>query len=250
MRRFIGSKTANYLLAVALLLGGWHILTLFHEPFIVPSIKTVAVRFADILSTGKSWRTIGLTSWRLLAGLGLGVAAGSGLGILLGKNRTLREIFRPLLGLLQAVPPVSWLVMALIWFGFDGRPSIFIVALSALPSMTVNLVEGVSAIDPKLLEMGVIYRFSRIKRLRYIIVPSVLPYFRSGLRIAVGLGCKGVVMGEVLTTDTGIGGAITDARQNIEPESVIAWTLVVVVMYYLLDLLTSASLRGRGDRAC
>lgn len=250
MRRFIGGKPANYLLALALVAGVWFVLTLFYSPLVVPTISGVAGKTVDILTRAKSRSAIWLTFWRLLAGLGIGVVVGTLLGAAMGKFRRFREICRPILGLVQAAPPVSWLVMALIWFGFDGRPSIFIVALSALPIMTVNLVEGMDAVDPKLIEMGSIYRFSHFKRLWYIVLPSVLPHFRSGLRIAIGLGAKGIVMGEVLTTDTGIGGAITRARGDVEPESVVAWTLVMIAMYYLLDAATALALRSRGGRPC
>ena len=73
-------------------------------------------------------------------------------------------------------------------------------------NVVVNLSEGVRNVDPKLLEMAHCYRFSRAKVLRHIILPSVKPYFRSALKISTGAAWKIVVMGEVLTTSTGIGG--------------------------------------------
>lgn len=250
MRRFIGGRFLNGFLAFLLLAGVWLLLAELYPPSIVPSMTAVGERLWDILRDGKSRHAVVLTLWRLLAGLGIGVVGGMLVGLALGYSRFLRGLCRPLLGLVQAVPPVSWLVLALIWFGFDGRPSVFIVALSALPVMALNLVEGIAGIDPRLMQMGTIYRFSRWKKLRFIVLPSVLPSVRSGLQVAAGLGCKGVVMGEVLTTDSGIGGAITDARLNIEPEGVVAWTLVMVGLYYLLDRLLSLSLRRGGPPPC
>lgn len=70
------------------------------------------------------------------------------------------------------------------------------------------------------------------KMLRYIYFPSVLPQFISGLKISIGAASKTVIMGEVLTTSTGIGGQITKARLNIEPETVIAWSIVAIIMFY------------------
>lgn len=82
------------------------------------------------------------------------------------------------------------------------------------------------------MEMGAVFGFAVWKKLRYILIPSVAPYFISGLKIAVGMACKTVVMGEVLTTTSGIGGQIMTARLNIEPETVIAWTVIMVGIYY------------------
>ena len=250
MKRFIGDKAAAYLPALVLLLAVWELLTLMYPPLVVPGIAAVCGKLGDILADGKSLHTLWLTAERLLAGLGIGVAAGSALGLLFGYHPRVHRACQPLLGLVQAVPPVSWLVLALLWFGFNGRPSVFIVALSALPILTVNLTEGVAGVDPKLLEMGRIYGFSRRKRLRSIVWPSILPHFRSALRIAAGNGCKAVVMGEVLTTGNGVGGAITDARLNLEPETVIAWTILMVALYYLLDHLAIRLLAGRKGRPC
>ncbi len=139
----------------------------------------------------------------------------------------------PVLGIIQVVPPISWLILAIIWFGLNGRASIFIVVMAVVPTMFICISDGITAIDKRLLEMGDVFGFSTFKKLRYIMIPSVLPYFGSGLKIAVGMACKTVVMGEVLTTTTGIGGQIMTARLNIEPETVIAWTVIVVGIYYV-----------------
>ena len=243
MRRFIGANL-DRLLALVLVLGVWKALTLFYPPLVVPTISGVAAKFLGIAGSADNLRAVLLTACRLLAGLALGAGAGTVLGAALGRSVRLGNVFRPIIGLMQAVPPISWLVLALIWFGFNGRASVFIVAVSALPAMVISLVEGVGGVDRRLLEMGAVYRFSRWKMFRHIYLPSVLPHFRSGLRIAVGTGSKAVVMGEVLTTASGVGGAITDARLNLEPESVVAWTLAMVLLYFLLDRLSSLALRG------
>ena len=66
----------------------------------------------------------------------------------------------------------------------------------------------------------------------HIILPSIYPYFQSALEIVIGNGWKLVVMGEVLTTSTGIGGAITTARLNIESAAIIAWALLLVIFCF------------------
>lgn len=94
------------------------------------------------------------------------------------------------------------------WFGFNGRPCVFIVAAATIPTVVINLCHGVRSVDRDLLEMARLYRFSRWKALWHITLPSIRPYFRSALEIVIGGGWKLAVMGEVLTTSSGIGGAI------------------------------------------
>lgn len=227
--------TANKYKIAALLivLGLWWCLSLIYSPLVVPPIGSVAHKVLEILKTPKLWTEIGRTVLRLIYGLGIGIGIGCIFGLIGGCVREIKQLLMPVLGIIQVVPPISWLILAIIWFGLNGRASIFIVVMAVVPTMFICISDGIAAIDKRLLEMGDVFGFSSLKKLRYIMIPSVLAYFGSGLRIAVGMACKTVVMGEVLTTTTGIGGQIMTARLNIEPETVIAWTVIVVGIYYV-----------------
>ena len=180
---------------------------------------------------------VGTTIFRLICGLGIGILIGAVVGLLCGLFKTLETVLSPFIGILQAMPPVCWVVLALVWFGFNGKPCIFIVATATIPTMVINLASGIRSVDPELLEMARLFHFSKPKILKHILLPSVKPYFRSALEIVIGTGWKLVVMGEVLTTSSGIGGAITDARLNIEPDAIIAWAVLLVLSCYLTQKL-------------
>ncbi len=226
--------TANKykLAALLIVLGLWWCLSRVYSPLVVPPIGSVALKVLEILKSPKLWAEIGRTVLRLIYGLGIGVGIGCIAGLIGGCIREIKQLLIPVLGIIQVVPPISWLILAIIWFGLNGRASIFIVVMAVVPTMFICISDGIAAIDKRLLEMGDVFGFSSFKKLRFIMIPSVLPYFGSGLKIAVGMACKTVVMGEVLTTTTGIGGQIMTARLNIEPETVIAWTVIVVGIYY------------------
>jgi NitT/TauT family transport system permease protein len=235
MKRFITNRNKDRLLAAVLVLAAWQVLTFFYSPLVVPTIAGVAAKLGEIASQSDLRGAIILTARRLLAGLTIGVAGGCVLGIALGFSARLQTVFKPVLSIMQAVPPISWLVLAMIWFGFNGKPSVFIVVIATLLTIIISVTEGMKNIDPKLDQMCTTYTFTAWKRLRFLVIPSVAPYFQSGLRVALGTGCKTIVMGELLTTNSGIGGMIMTARLNIEPESVVAWTVVIVVLFYALD---------------
>ena len=220
------------LLPILLFLALWQFASQFFSPLVLPSVPTVAEKIAEIVRGAKFWTIIRTTLVRLIAGLGIGIAAGSLIGLLFGVSKTAERMFSPFINILQTVPPVSWVVLALVWFGFNGKPCIFIVATATIPNMVINLSGGIRSIEPELLEMARLYRFSKWKTLRHVILPSVRPYFRSALEIVIGSGWKLVVMGEVLTTNSGIGGAITTARLNVEPETIIAWAVLLVLFCF------------------
>ncbi|WP_333652537.1 ABC transporter permease [Lacrimispora sp.] len=235
----------DFLLAMGIILAVWQLLTLFFPPLVLPGIKSVVIRLKEIFSTPVFYKMIGLTMERMALGLSAGVGAGLCLGLLMGAVGRLRRLFMPIIGILQTVPPVSWVVLALVWFGFNGRPVMFIIVISTIPVIAISVCEGVTRIDPKLLQMAFLYHFSRKKTLRHVVLPSIAPYFQSAFRIALGTGWKIAVMGEVLTTSDGIGGMIKQARLNIEPDSIIAWSAVLVGLFYLSDFIIDWFFRER-----
>ena len=216
-----------------LVMAFWWGMSQIYSPLVVPPIGSVAEKLKSILSSVKLWKEILNTMVRLLWGLGIGTVLGCLTGLAGGLYRPFKEIWKPILGIIQVVPPVSWLILAIIWLGYNGKASIFIVVMAVTPTIFISISEGIGAIDQKLTQMGNVFQFPFWKMLRYIYIPSIAPFFFSGLKIAVGTACKTVVMGEVLTTTSGIGGQIMTARLNIEPETVIAWTVVVVGLYYV-----------------
>lgn len=216
------------LLGAGLLLAVWQLASLHFSPLVVPPISSVLERLVILVQDPAFWPTVGTTVLRLIAGLGIGIAIGAVLGLLFGLSRSVEDIGMPFIHVLQSVPPVCWVVLALVWFGFNGRPCVFIVAAATIPTVVINLCHGVRSVDRDLLEMARLYRFSRWKTLWHITLPSIRPYFRSALEIVIGGGWKLAVMGEVLTTSSGIGGAITTARLNIEPDAIIAWSILLV----------------------
>lgn len=213
----------------------WKVLTLFFSPFVVPKIPSVLQSMYHIVTEKTLYRMIGITTIRLMIGLLLGIVIGMIVGISMGYNRIVKALFLPLITLFQTIPPVSWLVLSLVWFGFNGKPAIFIVVTATIPIIAINISQGIECVDTKLIEMAQLFRFSVKKKYQSIILPSIIPYFKSALRISMGSAWKIAVMGEVLTTSDGIGGMIKLARLNIEPENIIAWSIIVVLLFYISD---------------
>ena len=217
------------------MLALWWVLSLVYPPLVVPPIPAVGKMLARILSAFDLLQEAAKTLGRLAVGLFFGLTAGCLVGYVCGVCRMCRELCKPILGILQVMPPVALLVLAIIWFGFNGKPAVLIVALAIFPIIAITVQDAVIHVDRKLLEMGTVFKYTKKQRFFLITWPSVKPQFYSGLRIALGTSSKTVVMGEVLTTSSGIGGEIMNARLNIEPEAIIAWTIVSVCMYYVLD---------------
>lgn len=87
--------------------------------------------------------------------------------------------------------------------------------------------------------MGKAFNFSKLKTIRSIILPSLKTYFKTGLITVFSFGWKLVVMGEVLSSSTGLGAQITDARMNLETNMVFAWGIIVILLCFLFQEITS-----------
>lgn len=227
------------IISLLTILAIWQLLAKLYSPLVVPSIKEVLYALKDIFTNEKLLKEILITINRLIVALSISIFIGSIIGLLIGFIKSVREILSPIIGIMQSVPPISWIVLAIIWFGLDGKASIFMVIVSTMPIMIINIVEGIRNIDQKLIEMGTLFTFSKVKILRYIIIPSIMSYFKSALKILAGHGWKVIVMGEVLTTSNGIGGGLTNARLNIETDYIFAWTFIIVALFYTTDKLIS-----------
>lgn len=233
------AQNKHKIIPIIVILILWQVMSKIYSPIIVPPIKDVIVALGNIF-TGKEFLVdMMLTVKRLIIALTISLSLGVVLGIVSGYSLRFKQLIMPFINIMQAVPPISWLVLALIWFGLDGKASIFIAVIATLPIIIINLIEGINNIDNKLIEMGRMYRFSKGKMIRRIIIPSIIPYFEAGLKIIIGSGCKIIVMGEVLSTTNGIGGQITNARLNIQTEYIFAWTIIIVLLFYMINMILS-----------
>lgn len=250
MKASTTSNNKYKILSLVIILVIWQYLSTIYSPIIIPSIKDVFLALLNIFKTPQLLNELFITAQRLIIALSISLTLGSILGLIIGYSKKVELILTPMISFMQSVPPISWLVLAIIWFGLDGKASIFIAVISTLPLVIIHLVESVRNIDYQLVEMGEIYNFSKSKMLKKIIIPSIIPYFQGCLQVVVGQGWKIIVMGEVLSCNNGIGGQLTNARVNIETEYVFAWTIIIVSLFHITNKVVSYMFnkKVKGDR--
>ncbi len=231
-KKGIASRIRGTLLLL-LFLGTWHGLSRFYSPVILPSPEETFKTLLSFLEEPFFYDEILYTLQRLLIGFGAALLGGTSLGLLMGLSKSGKDLVLPGIYFLQSIPPILFMTLGMIWFGLSGKASIFIVFIVGLPVMAVSIQEGFDHVDPKLREMGELFRFSRIKILREILLPSLGAPFRSGAIFLAGLSWKLVIMGEVLSSSTGIGARITEGRLNLLTEEVFAWSFVVIAFCFL-----------------
>lgn len=218
---------------------------------LLPSPLQVLLRFSSLVAKGSFWVTVGTSILRVLTGILAAVVLGVLTAILTEGSAVCKALISPLMILVKSTPVASFIILALIWLGRGILPA-FISALMVLPVVWANVSAGIAARDPLLLEMARVYRFPRGRILRRITLPTVLPYFRSALSSALGLGWKAGIAAEVLTVpQPSIGKMIFESKLYLETTDLFAWTLAVVLLSLLIERILLKLVRelGRKDGA-
>ena len=185
---------------LALLIGLWWIAGIASPPYIFPRPDRVFERILELLQSGDLIFNLLTTLGRVLAGFAIAVAIGVPLGILLGSNRAAGEFFEPILPVMNTVSSAIWAIFAIMWFGLSPITPVFVVLMTALPLIATNVWQGTQAVNADFVELSRALRFSRAKTLAKIYVPSILPYFFSGARLAFGFGWRVSLVAETLAT--------------------------------------------------
>ena len=218
------------------------------QELLLPGPLQVAHRLAALAGTVDFWLTLVRSILRVLTGIVSAVFLGIGVGLLTHKSILARELISPVMTLLKSTPVASFIILALVWLGRSVVP-VFISGLMVLPVVWANVSAGIAGRDPLLLEMARIYGFSRGRVLRRITLPTVLPFFRSALSAALGLGWKAGIAAEVLTVpQPSIGKMIFESKLYLETTDLFAWTLTVILLSLVIEKILLKLVRRSGRK--
>lgn len=218
------------------------------QDVLLASPAQVIHTLARLVVTSEFWLSVGNSLLRVLMGFLLAVAVGSGLAVFTSFVPAARAFLVPAISIIKATPVASFIILALIWLHSD-RVSIFIAFLMVLPIIWTNVAQGIAKTDQDLLEMARVFRFSRLKTLRFIYLPSVMPYFMAACMTGMGFAWKAGIAAEVLGVPRqSIGEHLYHAKIYLETSELFAWTAVVVVLSVLVEYVLVNLIRRIGQK--
>ena len=229
-------------------LGVWQLAALLvGRELLLPGPLAVAKALCALAATGDFWLSALMTLARVFLGLAWGTGAGTALAFLTHFSRWASALLAPAVKVVRATPVVSFILLVYLWVTRAAIPAV-ISGLMVLPVVWGSVTAGLAAVDPQLLEMAGTYRFSRLKTLRLIYLPSLRGHFTAGLLTAFGLAWKSGVAAEVICPPTlAIGSRLQAARLVLETPELFAWTLVIIALSLALERLLRLLLE-RGER--
>ena len=231
-------------------LGVWQLLSLrVGNGLLLPGPAAVLLRLGQLALTAPFWKATAFSLLRVVAGSLLAVVLGTLLAVLCCRWKVADALFAPFVTVIKSTPVASFIVLLLLFLGRDLLP-VVIVVLMALPVIWGNVCAGIRNTDPLLLRTAKVFGFSRGRTLLRVYLPSVMPYFLSACRTALGLGWKSGIAAEVLTVPAvSIGKLLMEAKQYWEVTDLFAWTLAVILCSLVIEKVLMAAI-GRLSRTC
>lgn len=223
------------LLTVLGLVAVWQLLSLRLPEILFPSPADTLDAGIELVRSGELASQLGHSLLRMLVGFALGASVAICCGLAAGTSTVVYDAFRPIQSLLLGVPPIVFVVLAMVWFGTGGAVPIFVVAVLVFPLVFLSTADGRRAVDRQLLEMAGVYEVSRLRTLRDIVLPALAVPVFTAISIATGIAVRVTIMAELLAAADGVGYRIALARVNVDTATVFAWTLVLVGLVILLD---------------
>lgn len=231
-----------------LLLVGWELFSRSGvlPPALLPAPSQVLLAWADwVFATDGNTQTysgrwvfdVAASAGRVLAGFALAALAGIVLGMAIGWSRSIEKLIEPVLQILRPVPPVSWIPLAIIWFGIANKPAIFLVFLGSFFPVLLSTIHGVKTCDRNLLRAGAMSGGTPRLLLRHIVFPAALPSVFSGLRIAIGSAWMLTVTAEMVAVKSGVGYVLWDAYYFLRYDIVIAAMVSIGLLGFGSDFL-------------
>lgn len=206
------------------------------EELLLPSPTAVGKRIGELIVTSEFWKITRASLLRIIYGILAGILSGVFLGLVTSQIPFLYKLFRPIITVIRATPVASFIILAIIWMGRDTLPT-FISALMVLPIVWGNIHDGILSVDQQLLEVARVYKFSPLKRVKRLYLPHIAPYFFAAVKTSVGLAWKAGIAAEILTLPPiSIGKKLSDAKIYLETTDLFAWTVTVIILSLLLEL--------------
>jgi NitT/TauT family transport system permease protein len=238
MRKGAGASLA--LLVFFLAAWQWGPAALGLPSFIVPPLSTVAAEFVHAFAFDHLLLHTSVTIGEVLAGFALGSLLGALIGYLLGMSPTAELALSPYILALQIAPKVAFAPLFILWMGFTVYPKILVAILIVFFPVMVNVLTALRNVDPDLISLARAFKATRAQIFWKVEFPASMPPMFAGLRIGATLAVVGVVVGELVGGNVGLGYLLTfgegQANTPLVFVSIVMLTLVGGIAYLAVIL--------------
>ena len=244
------SKRIKTTIFVAMLFSIWFLVTEWGgvSTYILPSPKKVVETLYKVIISGEIFEDIIISFIRVLKGFFIATLIAFFLAMVRIIRPQFSEYYESTLQFMKNVPPLSLISLLILWFGIGETTKIAIIVLTSFFPIYLNTVKGFVSCDKKLIEVGQIYGYSKVKSFLHIMLPYAMSDILVGMRIGLGYSWRAIISAEMIAASTGLGHMILFAQQMSRTDKVIVGILVIGMVGYITDrlfaLLIDKTLKG------
>jgi len=199
-------------------------------PFAVPSLVKIAQSVTTITPID-----VAVTLARVIGALVVSFALGLVLAMAMYRSERLDNYLHPMIRILMAVPVVSWILFAVLWFpGVEFRIG-FVLVVVCGPVFLIDTLDAMRAVPRELRHMIQSFRPTAPQFFVKLMLPAIVPTIFTSWKVNISLAIRVVTIAELVGAVTGIGHQLSVAQELFSVSDVFAWTVVLVALLFLLE---------------
>ena len=203
-------------------------------PFAIPGLLKIGRSIATITPID-----IAVTLARVIGALIVSFVLGVFLAMAMYRSESLDNYLHPMIRILMAVPVVSWILFAVLWFpGVEFRIG-FVLVVVCGPVFLVDSLDAMRSVPRELRHMMQSFRPTTLQYFLKLILPAIVPTIFTSWKVNISLAIRVVTIAELVGAVTGIGHQLSVAQELFSVSDVFAWTIVLVALLFLLEALVA-----------
>lgn len=200
-----------------------------------PSLVEVGRALGELTLDGTLFLHTGASLFRQITGVVLAGIAGVVLGVATGISPVLRAALMPLCRLLYPIPGIAWIPIAILWLGIGFKSTVFVVFFTGLWPTLFNTQAGILSLEAEYNDVAKVYLADRTFYIRHVVLPGALPFILTGLRLTYGVGWRVIVGAEIISSITGLGFMLDDARWQLRPDILVLGMAMIALIGWTFD---------------
>lgn len=214
--------------SILLFIACWDLGNQIYGNLVLPAPLETFQTLVLMLQDSSVQTEIQTTLYRAFVGFSISLVFGSLLGLTAGFFATASMMSRPIVTILVGMPPIAWIVLAMIWFGMGDETVIFTVIVASFPIIFVGALQGTRTLDGELKQMAESFNFPWYMKFFDVYFPHIFSYVFPAWVSALGMSWKIVVMAELLATSDGIGALLAIARSQLDTPTALALVTIMI----------------------
>jgi NitT/TauT family transport system permease protein len=205
------------------------------NPTIVSSPTLITEAFAAQWQSGELVSDLGVTIGVFVLGFSLALVVGVALGIGMGMSRIVEYAIDPFIWFLYSSPLIALYPLIVVWLGYGTLTVIAVTFLLTVVSIVVNTMAGVQSVEPQLVRAVRAFGGGQHAVVTKVVLPSSVPLILAGVRIGLSRALLGVVLGEMFSSNAGLGFRISFFAARLRTADVYVELLILITIGIATD---------------